>query len=381
MPGVPHPSIPTLIHPSRPGLRGPIYPTKAVKVSPRSGVTQAEADRATGQIHSVPKSPAEEFRQSIRIDIGGLEMRAHEGKGARFEAARQFCALQYSLVASTTASAEDKLAALDEIDAAVNKLDAQFPGVFTAAKDLVVSAREGLSASGAIEGLKSELGAGGGGAGSSNSSASASDIASLRAAESTKVTLPPLRIHAPSASQHLPIPALNLGPTLANIDATDKLLKNLWAIGASDLGNRLLLGEVADFIDEIVRGGNAAQVVLAVLKHGLGELHLTHKDPEMRAELDRVLSYCFDQRGDERAFAGETRLEKRVEFLLREAPRMAPGLNKCRDDFAHKLVDDIRRETGEDSNLMLYLLCELDRLPGLDQLKQAIHQQAADGSD
>jgi hypothetical protein len=351
-------------------------------------------------------------------------------------------------VASTTANVEDRLAALAHIDAAINTLDTQFPGVFTAAKDLVVSAREALSLSKEIEDLKRQFEAadlenatwllgglsaalaydinrgpfrdhlrkelsdcwiaiqathsdervrallskhlddcpsiGGGGAGSSSSSSSpsASDIASLRAAQATKVTLPPLQIHAASASEHSPMRALNMGPALTNIAETDKLLKNLSALRASDLGNRLLLREVADLIDEIVRGGNAAEVVLAVLGRGLGDLRLTHKDPEMRAELDKVLSYCFDQRDDKRAFTGEKRLQMRVEFLLREAPGMAFSLNKCRDDFAHKLVNDIRREAGQDSHLMLFLLGELDDLPGLDQqLKDAIHRRLADGSD
>lgn len=149
--------------------RVPNYPNQRVvpHPSPRSGLTPSDvaAARAAAQrtqsggraIPVKPKSEAEEFRQAIRIDIGGLEMRAQEGKGARFEVARKFCELQHSLVASTTASDADKLAALNDIDVAVNTLHARFPGVFAGARDLVVSAREALSVSEEIKHLKMDL--------------------------------------------------------------------------------------------------------------------------------------------------------------------------------------------------------------------------------
>jgi hypothetical protein len=475
------------------------------------------------------KSEAEEFRQAIRIDIGGLEMRAQEGKGSRFEVARKFCELQHSLVASTTASIPDRLAALNDIGVAVNTLHARFPGVFAGANDLVVSARKAILTSEDIEHLKRDFEAADldqatllldgrsaalawemadgpfkdqllgelfncwlavkeahsdeqvrdllgkhlddclptVGNRAAGSSPSASDVASLRAAESTKVTLPPLRIHAEPAgpsgqvphdslllilsqqralmealatdgastdardlfkaivanirglpdagdqvarrrallfdlsaaelnrgkgwiNRNLPLEDEGIGLTVnlpKNVVALsrkiDMLLDVLLPLDASDLGDRLLPGEVADLIDQIVLDGKPGEDVLfAKLGQGLGALRLTHKDPAMRTEMGRVLGCCFDQPGDTwpvRAITGERRLETRVNFLLTEGPKMAPGPNKL-DDFALKLVDDIKRDTGDDSPLMLHLLDELDGLPNLDQLKQAIYQRLADDS-
>ena len=405
-----------------------------------------------------PKSEAEEFRQAIRIDIGGLEMRAQEGKGSRFEAARKFCELQHSLVALTTTSAADKLAALDDIDAAVNTLHARFPGVFAGAKDLLVSAREAMLISEEIKLLKRDFEAadlenatflldgrsamlaravtngpfkdpledelrncllavkmthsdkhvcellgkhlrdypppGSQRAASASSSPSASDIASLRAAEKTKVTLPPLRVHAEPAGP-LPVaatflkPAMGLqglGRTLELVENVAKLsmeidnfLEKLLPVHSSHSSDRLLTGEVAVLIDQIVLHGSSGDAALfAMLGRGLNELRLTHKDPEMRAEICRVLACCFEP-GDTqptRAITGERRLHMRVAFLLTEGPKMAPGANQCLEDFAFKLVDDIKRDIGDNSQLMLHLLDELDGLPGLNQLAEAIYQRS-----
>jgi hypothetical protein len=404
--------------------RVPIYPTQPVRFpSPRSGLTQADvvAARAPTKAEKPvrPKSEAEEFGQSIRIEIGGLEMRAQEGKGSRFEAARKFCELQHSLVALTTASAGDKLAALADIDAAVTTLDARFPGVFAGAKDLVVSAREAMLISEEIKLLKRDFEAAdlenatflldGRSAvlalkitdgpfkdhledelrncllavkvtGAASSSPSASDIASLRAAESTKVTLPPLKMHVGMGVQGLGR-TVELVQNVAKLSMeVDKLLEELLPLHFSHLSDRLLTREVAMLIDQIVLHGSPGEAALfAKLGAGLNELRLTHKDPEMRAEMSRVLGCCFEQPGDTgplRAIMGERRLQMRGAFLLKEGPKMAPGANKCLEDFAFKLVDDIKRDIGDDSALMLHLLDELDGLPALNQLAEAIYRRS-----
>lgn len=447
--------------------RVPIYPTQPVRFpSPRSGLTQADAVAAraptkrtnthtasgSGEAPFRPKSAAEEFRQSIRIDIGGLEMRAQEGKGSRFEAARKFCELQHSLVALTTAGAADKLEALADIDAAVTTLDARFPGVFAAAKDLVVSARETISISERIQRLRTDFESAdlenatllwdgrsgvlswqitdglpdgpfkdrlrvelydcwlevrmthsnqqvrellgkhlmnypppvseGPASFSFSSGPSASDIASLRAAESTRITLPPLRMHVEHATG-----LQGLGRTAELVEnvaklATeiDKFLGELMLLHSSHLSDRLLTGEVAMLIDQIaLHSSPGDDALFAKLGAGLNELRLTHKDPEMRAEMSRVLGRCFDQPSDTgpvRAVTGERLLRMRVAFLLSEGPKMAPGANKCLEDFAFKLVDDIKRDIGDDSPLMLQLLDELDGLPGLNQLAEAIYRRS-----
>lgn len=475
--------------------RVPIYPTQPARFpSPRSGLTEADviaahAPTKRAGTHTEPgsgekparlKSAAEEFRQSIRIDIGGLEMRAQEGKGSRCEAARKFCELQHSLVALTTTSAEDKLAALADIDAAVNALDARFPGVFAGARDLVVSARETILISEEIKRLKTDFDSAdlekatwlldgrsnvlgwqisggltdgpfkdrlrdeiyncwlevklthsdkhvcellgkhltdypptrsrseGAASASSGSSPSANDIASLRAAESTKVTLPPLKMHVEPAGAS-PVRAgrssrssetteqaaailervrgvQGLGSTVelvakvANLSGDiDKLLEELLPLHSSHLSDRLLTGEVAMLIDHIaLHGGPGEAALFARLGRGLDELRLTHKDPQMRAEMSRVLACCFEP-GDTqptRAITGERRLRMRVAFLLAEGPKMAPEANQCLENFAFMLVDDIKRDIGEDSSLMLHLLDELDGLPALNQLGEAIYQRS-----
>lgn len=443
------------------------YPTQKFRYpSPRSGLTSYDvakartAPKGAGTVGALPvkKSAAEEFRQAIRIDIGDLQMRAEDGNGSRFEAARKFCELQHSLVASTTASVHDRRAALRDIRDAVNMLDARFPGVFAAAKALTASARLALSVAQEIEDLRRLFEAADlegatmllegrsarlalrctvgpfsnalceelsncwmavkaahpdeqvrdlmdkhlahypstGSGRAASSGPSASEIASLRAAEATKVTVATQTRAAPArssrtsaglgerrqASQHLPLPELNIAPSVANMVALvskiDELLTDLSARGASDLGNRLILGQVADLIDQIVRFGNAAKdALVAMLWNGLGRLHLEHKDEEMRAEIDRALAYCFDQRGDNRAFTGERRLQMRVEFLITEGPGLPSRLKQCRDDFALKLVDDIKRELGKDSPLMLDLMHQLEGWPVLDQLRQQINQRLA----
>jgi hypothetical protein len=371
-------------------------------------------------------------------------MRAQEGKGSRFEAARKFCELQHSLVALTTASAADKLHALADIHAAVNTLDARFPGVFAGAKDLVVSAREAMLISEEIKTLKRNFEAAdlenatflldgrsamlaceiadgpfkdhledllrncllavkmthsdervrdllgkhldgrpptrSEGAASSSSSPSASDLASLRAAESTKVTLPTLKMHVEHATG-----VQGLGRTAELVEnvaklATeiDKFLEELLLLHSSHLSDRLLTGEVAMLIDRIALHSSPGDDALsAKLGVGLNELRLTHKDPEMRAEMSRVLACCFEP-GDtqpNRSITGERRLRMRVAFLLTEGPKLAPGA-KCLEDFAFKLVDDIKRDIGDDSSLMLHLLDELDGLPGLNQLAEAIYRRS-----
>lgn len=443
------------------------YPTQKIRYpSPRSGLTSYDVAKArtapqgarSGGALPVKKSEAQEFRQAIRIDIGNLEMRAEEGNESRFEAARKFCELQHSLVASTTVSAKDRRAALRDIRDVVNMLDDRFPGVFAAAKELSASARDALSVAREIEDLRRALEAADlegatmllegpsarlalrctvgpfskalceelsncwmavkaahrdeqvrdllgrhldhypstASGRAASSGPSASEIASLRAAEETKVTVATQMPAAPARSsrtaaglgerrqaiQRVPIPELNITPSVANmmalVNKIDALLTDLSARGASDLGNRLVLGEVAGLIDEIVRFGNASKDALfAMLWHGLGRLHLEHKDEEMRAEIDRALAYCFDQRGDNRAFMGERRLQMRVEFLITEGPGLPSRLKQCRDDFALKLVDDIKRELGKDSQLMLDLLHQLEGWPVLDQLRQQINQRLA----
>jgi len=460
----------------------PKYPSQPARYpSPRSGLTQpgAVAARAptkrtdthngsgNGDAPVRLKSAAEEFRQSIRIDIGGLEMRAQEGKGSRFEAARNFCELQHSLVALTTKSVSDKLAALADINAAVTALDAQFPGVFADAKDLALSAREAIFISESIEHLGRDFGtadlehatfllnrsdglvwqiAGGpapfkerlsgelyhcllgvkithsdphvcellgvhlmdmdlppprseGAASSSfsfsqSAGPSPSDVASLRAAESTRVTLPPLNVHVEPATEQAAATFLNpakgvqgLGRTTELVEnvaklsiSIDKFVEELLPLQASHLSGRLLMAEVAMLIDQILLHGGPGEVALfARLGAGLNELRVTHKDPEMRAEMSRVLKYCFDHPGGTgpiRAHTGEDRLRERVEFLLADGPKMAPDAKKCLKDFAFKLVDDIKRDIGEDSLLMLHLLDELEGLPGLDGLAAEIYERS-----
>lgn len=160
----------------------------------------------------------------------------------------------------------------------------------------------------------------------------------------------------------------------------DNFLARLLPLHSSHLSGRLLTGEVAILIDQIVLHGSSGDAALfAKLGRGLDELRLTHKDPEMRAEMSRVLGCCFDPPDDARpirAITGERRLRMRVAFLLTEGPKMAPGANKCLEDFAFKLVDDIKRDIGDDSPLMLHLLDELDGLPGLNQLGEAIYQRS-----
>jgi len=315
-------------------------------------------------------------------------MRAQEGKGSRFEAARKFCELQHSLVALTTTSAADKLAALADIDAAVNTLHARFPGVFAGARDLVVSARETILISEEIKRLKTDFesadlekatllldgrfnvlawqitdgltdgpfkdrlrddlyncwlevklthsdqrvrelltdypppGSGGAAGSSSSSSPSASDIASLRAAESTKVTLPPLKMHVePAGSSPVKAesssssssseateqaaatlfkPAMGvqgLGRMVELVENVsklsteiDKFLEELLQLHSSNSSDRLLEVEVKKLIDQIGLLGSTCEVPLFDrLGRGLNELRLTHKDPEMRAEISRVL--------------------------------------------------------------------------------------------
>jgi hypothetical protein len=297
-------------------------------------------------------------------------MRAQEGKGGRFEVARKFCELQHSLVASRRASVEVKLAALHDIEAAVNTLHARFPAVFAGAKDLVVSARDALSVSEEIEHLKRDLEAAdlenatwllngrsaalaweindtpfedhlwgelcncwlavkathsdqhvrellgkhlndypptrseGAASSSSSSSPSASDIASLRAAESTKVTLPPLRMHAEPAGPSRFVGVHGLGRTVELVENVaklsmeiDKFLEELLRPHSSHSSGRLLTAEVAMLIDQIALHGNSGEAALfAKLGRGLNELRLTHRDPEMRAEMSRALGLPgFDQ--------------------------------------------------------------------------------------
>ncbi len=429
--------------------RVPNYPNQRVSPypSPRSGLTPSDLAAARAAAHAsaggvVPaslKSEAEEFLQAIRIDIGGLEMRAQDGTGARFEAARKFCELQHSLMASTTAGVEDKLAALNDIDAAVDRLHARFPGVFAGAKDLVVSAREAIEE---IEQLKKDLEAAdpetaawlldGRSAmlarhitddpfkdylwdeltncwnavkathsdervrdllvkhlddypptrservAGSSSGPSANDIASLRAAESTKVTLPPLTMHVEPAGT-FQLKAENVAKLCGDIE---KFLEELLPLHSSHLSGRLLTGEVAALIDQIAlhdRSGDAA--LFAKLGRGLDELRLTHKDPGMRAEMSKVLGCCFEpgDAGAIRAITGERRLRMRVAFVLTEAPQIAHGAYKCLEDFAFKLVDDIKRDLGDDSPLMVELFDGFDRFdesPNLNQLAEAMYRRS-----
>ena len=70
----------------------------------------------------------------------------------------------------------------------------------------------------------------------------------------------------------------------------DKFLEELLQLHSSNSSDRLLEVEVKKLIDQIGLLGSTCEVPLFDrLGRGLNELRLTHKDPEMRAEISRVL--------------------------------------------------------------------------------------------
>jgi hypothetical protein len=144
----------------------PLYPSRspqpANEPSRRSGLTKSDMDAAhaaarSGRAPASHKTEAEEFRQSFRIDLGGLELLAKERNGSQFEAAHKFCALQHTLVASMVVTAADKRSMLNELGEVVNTLDALHPDAFFKVKESVASARRAVSLSESIKRLETEL--------------------------------------------------------------------------------------------------------------------------------------------------------------------------------------------------------------------------------